>query len=247
MPVRQEGSNTKSARISSLGEGKDTNVLESKETHMSEETRKGGKGTPTSKVTPAIQDAPTPQIIDPFDPERLRLSQDFSQTVGVKKALLTVPVRKPPKESWIRVHPDPSYRVETAVIEFKEEQETYLVDPSLWPELATEAMFGPRAFFTAITRQKVLFLWPARLPGPEGRDNEWNRSALEAAMRAIDKWVRVVANMSLGAYEVFEATGDIPEPQWPEQSFGELLRIAFKDRFIKDLDHPVLKRLRGEA
>ena len=214
---------------------------------MSEETLKHETSVPCSEGAADVEGTPPCTVVDPFDPERLRLSQDFSQTVGVKKMLLTVPVRKPPKEAWVRVHPDPSYRVETAVIEFKEEQETYLVDPGLWPELATEATFGPRAFFTAMTRQKVLFLWPVRLPGPDGRDNEWNRSALEAAMMASKKWVRVVANMALGAYEVFEATGDIPEPEWPEQSFGELLRIAFKDRFIQDLDHPVLKRLRGET
>ena len=38
----------------------------------------------------------------------------------------------------------------------------------LWPELATEATFSPRTFFTAINRQGVVFLWPIRLPGPDG-------------------------------------------------------------------------------
>ena len=32
---------------------------------------------------------------DPFDPTRLRLSQDFGEQIGVKKALPTIPVRKP--------------------------------------------------------------------------------------------------------------------------------------------------------
>jgi hypothetical protein len=27
---------------------------------------------------------------------------------------------------------------------------------------------------------------------------------------------------------------------------GEILEIAFKDKYIKDLDHPVLRKLRGE-
>jgi hypothetical protein len=53
--------------------------------------------------------------------------------------------------------------------------------------------------------------------------------------------------MSLGGYDVFQATGDLPEPKWPEQPLQELLRIAFKDRFITTLDHPVLQRLRGEV
>lgn len=76
---------------------------------------------------------------------------------------------------------------------------------------------------------------------------QWNRSALEAANIAQTHWVRVAANMSLGAYEVFEATGDLPEPEWPSQDFAELLRIAFKGKYIDSPDHAVLKRLRGEV
>ena len=39
---------------------------------------------------------------DPFDPTRLRLSQDFGEQIGVKKALLTVPVRKPDRQWFVR-------------------------------------------------------------------------------------------------------------------------------------------------
>ena len=53
-------------------------------------------------------------------------------------------------------------------------------------------------------------------------------------------------NRSLGAYEVYDATGKLPDPEWPEVSFQELLRIAFKDRFIESLDHSVIKRLQGQ-
>ena len=184
---------------------------------------------------------------DPFDPDRLRLSQDFAANLGVKKVLTTVPVRKPSKEWWIQVHPDPAYHIQTAVLELKEDREVYLVDPSLWPALATESTFSPRALFTAITRQNVLFLWPIRMPGLDGKIDEWNRSALEAAKLADGNWVRVQSNMYLGAYEVQETIVDIAAPQWPETPFADLLRVAFRDRHITDPDHPVLRRLRGEA
>lgn len=184
---------------------------------------------------------------DPFDPASLRLSQDFAASVGVKRALLTVPVRKPAKEWFVQVHPEESYRVQTAVLELKEDRETYLVAPALWPELATEPTFGPRALFTAQNRQGVLFVWPVRLPGPDGKIDDWNRSALEAATMAVGRWVRVAANMALGAYNVDEALGEIPPPKWPETSFRDLLAVAFKGRLIDSLDHPVLRKLRGEA
>jgi hypothetical protein len=189
----------------------------------------------------------TPPGPDPFDPDSLRLSQDFGAGLGVKKALLSVPVRKPANSWWVRVHPSADYRLQTAVIELKEDRETYLVAPALWPGLATEATFSPRALFTAVNREGVLFLWPIRLPRADGRTDEWSRTALEAAGRATKGWVRVAANMALGAYDVFEARGQLGEPQWPEAAFRDLLRIGFRDKLIDCLDHPVLRRLHGEA
>ena len=179
-----------------------------------------------------------------MDLESLRLSQDFEDLVGVKKKLVTVPVRKPNRQSFVRVHPEESYRLETAILELKEERETYLVDRGLWPELPGEIV--PTALFTAITRQGVVFLWPVRLPNSSGRQQEWHRSALEAAQEAMTKWVRVASNMSLGAYDIFIATGKLPEPEWPDASFKELLGIAFRERFIRSLDHPAVRSLRGE-
>jgi hypothetical protein len=197
--------------------------------------------TPTAAV-PASQDTP-----DPFDPVSLRLPQDFSASLGVKKALLSVPVRKPDKSWWVRVHPDQDYRLQTAVIELKEDRETYLVAPSLWRELAAEATFSPRALHAAVNRQGVLFVWPIRLPGADGKLDEWSRTAHEAAERATRGWVRVTANLSLGAYDVLEAVAQLGEPDWPVLPFRELLRVAFRDKLIDSLDHPVLRRLRGEA
>ena len=57
----------------------------------------------------------------------------------------------------------------------------------------------------------------------------------------------MVADLNLGAYEVYTASADLPAPEWPEMPFSELLRVAFKDRYLDTLDHPVLKLLRGEA
>jgi hypothetical protein len=184
---------------------------------------------------------------DPFDPQLLRLSQDYASAVGAKKALLTIPVCKPKKEWFVRVHPDESYRVQTAVIELKEDREVYLVAPELRPSLSAESTFGPRLLLTAITAQGSVFIWPIRLPGPNGKLDSWNASALEAAEIAKNHWVRVVSNMQAGGYDVIKATGDIPDPTWPAGPFADLLRVAFKGRYIDSLDNPVLRRLRGEA
>ena len=181
---------------------------------------------------------------DTFNLESLRLSQSFADVVGVKKQILTIPVRKPGPQDFVRVHPDPEMQFTTAVLELKEENEIYLVEQPLWAGLPNE--LTPKVLFTTINRQGVLTLWPISLPKEDGRPNRWHVSALEAAQLAREHWIRVKSNMSLGAYEVYQAIGDFGEPDWPDLNLQQILEIAFKDRFVRSVDHPVLKKLRGE-
>lgn len=182
---------------------------------------------------------------DPFDLDRLRLSQDFPALAEVKKQITTVPVGKPPRQSFFRTHPDPDWRFSTYVLELKETRESYLVNPSLRDELAIDLV--PVCLFTGITLQGSPFIWSIKLPGPDGRHDTWNASALEIATGVATKeWIRLVSNQELGIYEARVAMGNHPDPQWPEITFQELIRIAFKDRFIDSLDHPAVRRLRGE-
>ena len=58
----------------------------------------------TPPVTPAAPPAP-PEPPDPFDPAALRLGADYSEGLGVRKVITTVPNRKPNKSEWFRVRP----------------------------------------------------------------------------------------------------------------------------------------------
>jgi hypothetical protein len=181
---------------------------------------------------------------NPFDPTPFRLDQSFADKVGVKKLLTTVPVRKPNRQDFVRVHPDPAYRLTpVAIIEVKEDREVYLVTQEMALTLPGE--FSTATLYLAINRQGVLFLWTVKLPGPDGKHNEWHRSAAEGAERAMTKWVRVTSNMSLGAYEILEASGELPEPAWPDYTFPEILEIAFRGRIVDRPDHPLVQRLKG--
>jgi len=194
-------------------------------------------------VKPAAWSSNDTLAADPYDLSNLRLSQSFTETAGVKKLLTTVPVRKPHKQDFVRVHPSEDYRADFLMVELKEDREAYIDGRNMVDELATEA--EPFSLFTAINRQGVVFLWPVRLPAPDGKVNEWHRSLREAAETAVGKWSRVKANMSLGAYESTVAESVIADPVWPEASFQELIRIGFRDRVIEVATHPVVRRLRG--
>ena len=202
----------------------------------------------TSNKSVVIEDQPTSSTVgdhaNPFGLANMRLTQDFTSTIGVKKRITTIPVRKPTRQEFVRVHPDPAYQLDTAVVELKAEHETYVVSPNLWPEVSGELI--PKRLVLTMTRQNVLILWPIRLPGEDGRIDTWNQSAMIAADRASQCWVRVASDRHLGAYELFEAPADLPEPEWPPITFQEVLDIAFRDRQIDDINHPVLKQLRGE-
>ena len=181
-----------------------------------------------------------------FDPSRFRVSQEYATSAGVQKVHTTIPVRKPTKEWFVRTHPDEAFRMSVAVVELKEDRELYLVVPELWAELASEATFSPRLMVAAVNRGNVPFLWPIRLPGPDGKIDSWNQSALDAANMARNAWVRVSANMALGAYDVAVATGIVAQPVWPNLDFGRMLELGFRGKIIESMDHAILKRLRGE-
>jgi hypothetical protein len=196
----------------------------------------------------SVEPAPAPEITapppDPFDLDTLRLRQDFSETAGVKKLLRTVPVRKPNRQDFVRVHPDESYRGNFAMIELQEDRELYLIGGGgLAAELAAEAFSA--TLCTAVNRQGVVFLWPVKLPKADGKEMDWHRSMREAAEEATKKWVRVTANTSLRAYELIVAEAITTEPQWPDVSFQDLIKIAFRDRLVTSLDHPAVRQLRG--
>jgi hypothetical protein len=197
--------------------------------------------------TPDMTNEQDKQVeLNPFAPENLRIDLSIAEGVGVKKVVLTIPVRRPNPQDFIRVHKEADFRLAVAIIDLKDDRETFLVLPSIARDIPGE--YTTVMMYTCINRAGVVFLWPVRLPGTDGRQLEWHRSAAEAAKMAVDSWVRIKANMSLGAYDVFTASSTIPDPTWPSDlTFEQMLRIAFKGRLVDSLNHPVLKRLRGES
>jgi len=198
---------------------------------------------PNSRNSPLPPSVETPSR---FDPARLCLSQAYDQLASVKKVINTVPVRRPDPMAFVRVHPDSAWSLVGALLlERVEGQESFLVDPALHDEVAAVAKV--KILYTAITRQGVLFLWPVGMTGPDGRSNAWHDSAQRAADMARKQWVRVHPNQGLGGYEVVVPSSELPEPEWPDLSLEQILELAFRDRFIDSVDHPVLRKLRGEV
>jgi hypothetical protein len=207
-----------------------------------------GNGKDDSEPVAPVSETATPKTpisLDPFDPEAVRLDVSFNETVGVTRLLTTIPVRQPTKQEFVRVHRDPKYRVTpVGLVELQAERESYLVARGMVSELPGQ--YALVTLYTAINRQGVLFLWPVKLPGFDGRQMAWHRSKQEAAEKAMDRWVRIQANQSMGAYEIFLAREDLSEPVWPDITMAEIIKIAFRYHLIDKDDHLVVKQLRGE-
>jgi len=182
--------------------------------------------------------------VDGIDLSSLRLNQDYAKMMGLKRIPLSIPARKPDKQWFIQCHPDSSYRLETMILESRDEKEIYLVEQPLWSELENE--LTPCLLLTSITKQGIIFIWPIKLPGIDGKMTSWSQSALDAAKRALKNWIRLIPVMAIGGYEIMTATAELERPTWPDMTFEEIITLAFKNRIIKDMKHPIIRMLRGE-
>src|SRR5262245_27569660 len=172
-------------------------------------------GTPASigSIPYARPEVPDPAEYDPFDPANMHVPTDFRAALGVKKALTELACRKPAREWWFTVHP--THHVNSYFIELKETRELYYVTPSLWADLAGESTLTYQRLYLCLTRQDRPFFWPVKLPGEDGKLNEWMQSAHDAALRGHGAWIRVQADLHQGQYQVMVA--DLPvEVAWPD-------------------------------
>ena len=112
---------------------------------------------PPPKAPPA---SPSDDNFDPFAPENLRLDPSYLNEPVAKKLLVAIPVKKPHKQHFIRVHPSPEYRQLAAIVELDEDRENYLVLPALVKELGESEYVARNRGSLAAKGAK--FQWPPK-------------------------------------------------------------------------------------
>lgn len=183
------------------------------------------------------------QAFDPFDLASIKV--DGLPDIEVERVLTAVPVRRPKRTEFVRVHP--TYVGDTRILERDtgSERESYLVTPEVQHLVIDEIRLT--RLFVAITKRGTVFLWPVKMP-MEGNDvgRRVAETALQAAEEARKLWVRVSWNRDLAGYDLARAKGDLGDPQWPDKTFRDLTEIAFRHNVIDRPDHPVVRELAGE-
>lgn len=180
-----------------------------------------------------------------IDLQSLRLPTSYGATMGVKKLLPSVPVRKPRRPHFFRTNPSADMAFGGMLLQQKEKEESYLVMPNVAEQISE--LVQPVDLFTAIDRQNNVFLIPVPRPGESGSRNPWHESLFQALELAKENWIRIGANMHTGGYDVFEAQVALSEPDWPDHDIGKLVEVAFRGKIIQSLEHPVIQGLLGRV
>jgi hypothetical protein len=198
----------------------------------------------------SAQEFATPHLIHaPWTGEEEADFQQLKSPIAFRPQKSTTPndskvlVRKPRKQEYVRVHPDPHYRSTYAIIQDERNREAlYVLAPDLYTSL--EGEYRIHLIVTAMSNvEREIFLWPVPLAEADGRTYEWWDSALEMVSDAERAWIRIKTSRT--RYERVFPHIPIEDPIWPETSFGELFSRGFKGKVISSLDHPFVRRIHG--
>jgi len=183
---------------------------------------------------------------DPFDPKNHKKSQDPRLNPGAGSPTSGLPAnieaRKPKKDWFIRVHPDPNYR---AVVRLytnddakRREGNSYLFAPSVEIPPDMEDLVRDTLVAAAITSGGTPFIYTLNVS-----DSTWYESGVEVFRVVTDQWMRVIP--ADGCYVTKPPIAKLDEPNFPDAPFRDWLERAFSKRLIKSLDDPLVKKLRG--
>ena len=167
-----------------------------------------------------------------FNFDQFRTNQDYVEHLAGRLKSVVIPVKRPDRQLWTYIHPDATWRAPVALVDDRIKQHSYLVVPSLLPEISGEAVLKMLVCYAI--RQGSVGLWPIRLPSEDGRLDSYNESAFAIIREYSGKWIRVLTNLADKTYEVYEPMNvSWPAPEWPEGGLESVVEMAFKGRTIQ--------------
>jgi hypothetical protein len=206
------------------------------------------EATSTHDHAPETNLASSPSVSTPgskFDPKRWRQAQvqkaeEFSD--WSRKQQTVIPVRKPSKKQFVRTHSSADFRADSMpTIVDEATGDVYLLGADFDLPVDIENKVDMVNIAAAITADGSLFLWFYK-----NSTNSWSESARIAIREAARRWVRVLPDKSSNGY-LLEAPMVAPaDPVWPPMTFTEMLATAFGAKYIDSLQHPLIKKLRGD-
>ena len=182
-----------------------------------------------------------------IDLERVRARSDRSIDLGVTTEYTVIPIRNPKPDEFFRCMSDEDYSMDSYILSLKTENEWYLIDPEILPEIQLESQLRVMSLYVCVTMNSTPFVTCIPQPDEMGKINSWHDSGHRTMEEAKQSWVRRQADKANGGYVITKAmNAKLPDPKWPTMTLSELIDRAFDKFYINDIQHPVLQRLRGE-
>ena len=182
-----------------------------------------------------------------IDLERVRAKADQLIDLGVATEYTVIPIRNPKPDEFYRCMADEEYSMDANILSLKTDNEWYLIDPDILPEIQLESQLRVMTLYVCVTMNSTPFVTCIPQPNELGQINSWHESGHRTMAEAKQFWVRRQADRSNGGYIITKAmNAKLPDPKWPTMTLSEIIERAFDKFYIDDVNHPVLQRLRGE-
>jgi len=154
--------------------------------------------------------------------EAFKVGQDFNEfETAIDYSV--IPLRKPGKQQWFRVHPE--LKVDNlCFLEVEQDEgtpENFLLSGHIASQLRELPGISKRSIRVCVCRpNNTPFVWAIKMPKGSGT--------------------------KLGAYKCFTSTASWEEPSWPNLDMsGMLKRSVGEQHIIASVDHPVVRQLQG--
>ena len=183
-----------------------------------------------------------------IDLDRVRARADQSIDLGVTTEHTVIPIRNPKPDEFFRCMADEDYSMDAHILSLKTENEWYLIDPDILPEIQLESQLRVMTLYVCVTMNSTPFVTCIPQPDKMGKINIWHESGHRTMEEAKQCWVRRQADKANGFYVITKAmNANLPDPEWPTITLSEIIDRAFDKYYISDINDLVLQRLRGET
>ena len=182
-----------------------------------------------------------------IDLDRVRARADQSIDLGVTTEYTMIPIRNPKPDEFFMCMANEEYSMDAHILSLKTENEWYMIDPDILPEIQLESQLRVRTVYVCVTMNSTPFVTCIPQHDEMGKINSWHQSGHITMEEAKQCWVRRQADKANGGYTITKAINAmLPDPKWPTMTLNEIIGRAFDKFYIDDINHPVLQRLRGE-
>jgi hypothetical protein len=154
--------------------------------------------------------------------------------------------KTPGKNEFFRTHPDFRPVVPIVDLEVGMERQFFAVTDEMVEALASIGIsVTNHMLYLTVTSRGAVKIVPARGPGMDGEQNEYNRTKEIGLLRGETEWVRLYTDQENRCYKVFSApAGRFAEPQWPAIKPAKIFKLGFRDKgnLLDSEQHPVFLR-----